>query len=88
MSFKPNMDITGRGVVAVWGAVICLIVIAAFLLAGCAPIDAGACPPLKQWTKEQQEQLYNELDQLPSNYITIDVVADYMTLRDQVRACQ
>ncbi len=66
-------------------AAICLVL---FVIAGCAPIDAGACPPLKQWTPEQQEQLYNELDAMPGDAITIDVVADYMTLREQVRACQ
>lgn len=58
------------------------------LLAGCSTIDAGACPPLKQWTPEQQEQLYSELEAMPGDAITIDVVADYMTLREQVRACQ
>jgi len=57
-------------------------------IAGCETIRAGACPPLKQWTPEQQERLYAELDALPGGAITIDVVADYMTLREQVRACQ
>lgn len=65
-----------------------LIALAVAAAAGCSTISAGACPPLKQWTPEQQEQLYGELDALPDGAITIDVVADYMTLRGQVRACQ
>lgn len=58
------------------------------LLAGCSTIDASPCPPLKTYTPEQNEQLAQELDTLPGDAITIDVIADYMLLRDQVRACQ
>jgi hypothetical protein len=65
-----------------------LIALAFVSAVGCETIRAGACPPLKQWTPEQQERLYAELDALPGGAITIDVVADYMTLREQVRACQ
>jgi hypothetical protein len=58
------------------------------LLLGCTTIDAGPCPPLKDYTPEQNERLAQELETLPGDAITIDVIADYMTLRDQVRACQ
>lgn len=65
-----------------------LIALAITSAAGCTTVRAGACPPLKEWTPEQQERLYRELETLPDGSVTIDVIADYMTLRDQVRACQ
>lgn len=71
-----------------------LLVIGAFglvlwLLCGCATdVNPGPCPPLKGYTPEQNQKLADEIDALPGDAITIDIIADYMTLRDQVRACQ
>jgi hypothetical protein len=81
-------DIPGR-IAPAWKATAVLITLFAVVaLAGCSTIDAGACPPLKEYTPEQNERLAQELETLPGDAITLDVIADYMLLRDQVRACQ
>ncbi len=64
------------------------IALAVWAIAGCSAVNPGPCPPLKAYTAEENNRLADELDALPEGSITIDVIADYMVLRDQVRACQ
>ena len=63
--------------------------LALWAITGCAaPNPPSACPPLREYTAEENARLLHELEQLPPGAFTIDVIADYMLLRDQVRACQ
>ena len=65
------------------------VLVAILLLnVGCTGPNPGPCPPLKMYTEAENEQLGRELEMLPDNAITIDVIGDYIALRDQVRACQ
>lgn len=65
------------------------LVLFALLLAGCATgPDVSVCPSLREYTQAENQKLHDELEKLPPGAFTIDVIADYMTLRDQVRACQ
>lgn len=70
-------------------AVLAVILLTLWMLAGCANTrPPSVCPPVKTYTKEQNEQLARELEALPPGAFTVDVIADYILLRDQVRACQ
>ena len=68
--------------------ILCAIVLTIWAIAGCSTVNPGPCPPLKTYTAEENARLADELDKLPPGAFTIDVIADYMVLRDQVRACQ
>lgn len=46
------------------------------------------CPRLKEYTREQQTAVANELELLPRDAMTRVFIADYGGLRDQVRACR
>jgi hypothetical protein len=69
--------------------ILCVIALVLMALNGCATGGTPSiCPPLKEYTKVENQRLLAELEQLPPGAYTIDVIADYMLLRDQVRACQ
>jgi hypothetical protein len=72
------------------GAILAVILVSlAVLLSGCTTGGTPSiCPPLKEYTVEENQRLLTELEVLPPGAYTIDVIADYMLLRDQVRACQ
>jgi hypothetical protein len=63
-------------------------VLALCVAAGCSGPTPGPCPPLRLYTQAENERLAAELERLPDDAITVDVVADYMALRDQLKACQ
>ena len=65
-----------------------MLVAILFLNVGCSSPNPGPCPPLKVYTQAENEQLAAELESLPPGAFTIGVIADYVALRDQVRACQ
>jgi hypothetical protein len=47
------------------------------------------CPPISQYSTEWNEELATELDALPEDYTTIPMaIADYVKLRDRIRACE
>ena len=63
------------------------------LLSGCGtlggssdPIILTRCPPLATYTQAEREQAANEIDAMPPNAVTPQMLADYVTLRDQCRA--
>jgi len=58
------------------------------LLVGCA--STTVCPPLVTYTPQWTSELILELETLPeSDYPRLfEGMADYITLREQVRACQ
>jgi hypothetical protein len=59
--------------------------------AGCATAGfdgAGVCPPLKQYSREEALRLAAEIERLDGAPMIVTALADYVVLRDQVRACR
>jgi len=58
-------------------------------LASCAAIPSpSACPPLKDYSEGFNQRLAAELEPLQEGSAIIEAMGDYITLRDQVRACR
>jgi hypothetical protein len=60
-------------------------------MAGCAPREVGvfdprACPPVKEYSKQEQAQAAKALDETPP--IIQRWIVDYGKLRDKSRACK
>lgn len=62
-------------------------VIGVLVLAGCQE-STVVCPYLRQYPQSVQEQALAELQKLPKGSALRQMIGDYATLRDQVRACQ
>lgn len=56
------------------------------LIASCA--TTSSCPPVKEYSREFREQLAREVRALPDGTATEQALADYVVLREQVRACR
>jgi hypothetical protein len=53
--------------------------------------DGGAihaCPPAVGYGAEFQERAAAEVEMLPANSPTIEMLSDYAVVREQVRACE
>ena len=50
--------------------------------------SSTACPPIKEYTREQQVQVADELKLLPPDNQTSEFMKDYSQLREQIRACR
>jgi len=58
------------------------------LLCGCQTEPViNNCLSLKDWTNEQQDQIYIAVQNLPENSPLIAVLADYAKIRAQIKAC-
>jgi len=58
-------------------------------LASCAAIPSpSACPPLKDYSEGFNQRLAGELEAQPEGSAIIEAMGDYISLRDQVRACR
>lgn len=57
-------------------------------LNACAAEKYNFCPPLKEYTPEEQYRMAEKIDSLPEGDIVIEWISDYIALRDMVRACQ
>lgn len=56
------------------------------LLSGCStPV---ACGHVHEWPKSTQQQIAAELKALPADATLNYVIADYIVLRDEARACR
>ena len=64
-----------------------VLVIGVILLSGCAAM-VSECPPLAQYSGAFNQQLVVEVEGLAANSPIVRALADYMTLRDMVRACR
>lgn len=69
-----------------------VLVIATSFLTGCATggSDGGAlrvCPPVVEYSPEFQAQAADELALLPENSAIAEMMADYVVMREQARAC-
>ncbi|MEM8646350.1 MAG: hypothetical protein AAGF86_08385 [Pseudomonadota bacterium] len=76
---------------------ICLCLVFSLILAGCLhqPHSAGGlapgagCPPLKHYSRSQQDRLNAELKACGSACAGLSgALSDYYVLRQQVRACR
>ena len=62
-------------------------------LTGCATgsseqRSASVCPPVVEYTREEQRRAADEVDTLPKSSVIVDWLADYMVLRGQLHVCQ
>lgn len=48
----------------------------------------GACPPVVEYTREEQRRVAEEVKALPEGSVIVDWLSEYMILRGQLRACQ
>ena len=75
-----------------WRRRLAVLVIGASWLTGC--VTAGfetnglaACPPVVEYGREFQVQAAEELGTLPNGSAVIEMMSDYVAMRDQSRAC-
>lgn len=61
--------------------------LSATALSSCETIRPAACPPVKEYTKAEQAQAKQEVDQLSPGAILRTFIDDYKLLRDAARAC-
>ena len=59
----------------------------AISLIGCSQTLSG-CPPLREYDQAFRERLRGEIAVLPHEAAIVSALADYVVLRDQVRACR
>ncbi len=57
------------------------------VLAGCSGIPVAECPALAVYDSAFSLRLADEVATLPETSPLFRVVRDYMSLRDQIRAC-
>lgn len=67
-----------------------LLVIAGTLLTSCAtvPSEGQTCPPVVEYTPEQQTRAADELEALPAGSMLGQMILDYGVQRDVLRACR
>lgn len=64
------------------------IAICALSIAGCTPTPPiTACPPVVEYSREQQARAAGELEALPPGAELREMMADYKRTRDQLRVC-
>ena len=66
--------------------------IAGSWLTGCATASfkaggVAACPPVVKYSREFQARAAEELALLPNGSAVIEMMSDYVVMRDQSRAC-
>ena len=67
-----------------------LPVIAASLLTACATGNSNAtsvCPPIREYSREFQSRLADEIEKAPENAAFPDALGDYFALRAQISRC-
>ena len=65
-------------------------VIAMTLLSACgtAGSEHGACPPVVEYSAEEQRRAAGEVEALPQGSVVVVMMADYHILRQQTQVCQ
>ncbi len=62
------------------------------LLTGCAAVDsdppAVVCPPVVAYDQATMDRAAAELEALPPDSALAGMMADYVVMRDQTRACR
>lgn len=57
-------------------------------IAACSTTPHAICPPLRTYSPEFNARLATELEALPPESATIEAIGDYISLRDQIKACK
>jgi len=57
-------------------------------LAACTPTITSVCPPVKHYSPQFSNKLANELEKLPEGNPILEITADYINLRDQLKICR
>jgi len=57
-------------------------------LAGCSPTITSVCPPVKHYSPQFSNKLANELEKLPEGNPILEITADYINIRDQLKICR
>ena len=75
-----------------WRRPLAVLVIATSWLTGCATAGfetggVGACPPVVEYSREDQVRAAEELALLPDGAAIVEMMGDYAVLREQSRAC-
>ena len=75
-----------------WRRRLAVLVIVTSWLTGCAKasFDSGgvaACPPVVEYSREFQAQAAEELARLPDGSALVEMMSDYVVMRDQARGC-
>lgn len=75
-----------------WRLRLAVLVIAASWLTGCAMAGfaangVAACRPVMEYNREFQARAAEELALLPNGSAVIEMMGDYVVMRDQSRAC-
>ena len=63
------------------------------LLSACATAGfetgiVAVCPPVAEYSLEEQERAAEELAMLPDVSAVVEMMGDYVVLRDQARGCE
>lgn len=62
------------------------IVLAAALSSGCAGAGSDAAPTHYEYSPETQAKLAAEIEQMPADWVTPWILADYAAVRAEIRA--
>jgi hypothetical protein len=76
-----------------WRRRLAVLVIGASWLTGCATAGfeadgVAACPPVVEYSREFQARAAEELAMLPDGSTVVQMMADYVVMRDQARVCR
>jgi hypothetical protein len=64
-----------------------VVSVAAAILSACHTPSNGVCPALIEYNSTFNRQLADEILDLPADSAVVRAVRDYISLRDQIRAC-
>ena len=75
-----------------WRRRLAVLVIATSWLTGCATAGferdgVAACPPVVEYSREFQARAAEELALLPEGSAIVEMLSNYVTMRDQARTC-
>ena len=75
-----------------WRQRLAVLVIGTSLLTGCATAGfeangLAACPPVVEYSRELQAQAAEELAKLPNGSPVIEMMGDYVEMREQAHLC-
>ena len=57
------------------------------ILTGCAAPAVVNCPPVKEWTPQEEENMALVVNRLPIDSPVVGVFEDYARMRAEARAC-
>ncbi len=64
------------------------LALAPSLLTACATVASDACPPVRDYDAAFRAQAIEELSLLPQGGAIEQMLADYVVMREQSRACR